>query len=231
MAEATDILGEGSVMTGGKPATDRVGSRLERQDTMTTLLTFPAARPRVRAGRVMPDLTGMERRSYSQIPATMDYVYHPSFASPLPRRGAVRAKRPRRWRSPPGPTSRRWPRRCRRSGRTAGRLSAAGEARLFLQYNYARYRLARLIGAQRRRKSAVRAQADDRLVPARAGAPSQAGPGEHGPGAGHGQADADSQRRVRRAGQRGQHGPAAERGEVRRVARASSSPPTPAGRS
>ena len=87
----------------------------------------------------------------------MDYVYHPSFESPelgedsFSQRAQAVEVAP--WTHFPE-VAEDVP--AQRTGRTA--LTAAGEEGLFLGYNYARYRLARLIEAQRRRQSALRAR-------------------------------------------------------------------------
>ncbi|MCJ7543906.1 MAG: sigma-70 family RNA polymerase sigma factor [Phycisphaerae bacterium] len=124
---------------------------------MTTLLTYLTTRRGGPADRFLEELTEAQRRAYGQIPETVGYVYHPSFDSPTAGEEwfgeeAQQVEVPA-WTHFPevGEDV---------SARPAARmaLSAAGEARLFLQYNYARYRLAGLIEAQRRRQWAVRAR-------------------------------------------------------------------------
>ena len=102
-------------------------------------------------------LTENERRLYDEIPAELSHVPNPSFLSPgiedeLFGVGAADVSVPQ-WRAfpqePDGPTSAP-PKRTN--------LSAPDEARLFLRYNYARFRLGELIKAQAKRRTLPRAK-------------------------------------------------------------------------
>ena len=102
-------------------------------------------------------LTEEQRRVYRRIPAHVDYVPHPSFSLPATAKrlfgqSAEDIDVPS-WSAPsdgrPGPRA--------HQGRPA-RLSPRQEEELFLRYNYARYRLAELLPAQRRRFSLGRAR-------------------------------------------------------------------------
>lgn len=124
---------------------------------MTTLLTYLGTTRRRGGERFLEELSGAERRAYGQIPEVVGYVYHPLFESAGAAEewfgeGAEQVE-VAAWTHFPEVAE---DVSVRPAGRTA--LSVEGEARLFLQYNYARYRLAGLIAAQRRRQSAVRAR-------------------------------------------------------------------------
>jgi RNA polymerase sigma factor (sigma-70 family) len=91
------------------------------------------------------------------IPSEVDYVEHSSFAAPeteevLFGSGAEPVDVPQ-WTHFPEVEEEADATPTRRKA-----LSSRNEVTLFLRYNYARYRLARLVAAQRRRKSAVRAR-------------------------------------------------------------------------
>jgi len=108
-----------------------------------------------RAGRSRPDLDTSGR-----VPSSMDYVSHPCFEEPdiEPKLFGEKAQ------SVAVPEWTHFPEvpedidLCRRGRKT---LSAADEARLFLQYNYARYRLSRLAEAQQKRFAKARARQMD----------------------------------------------------------------------
>jgi RNA polymerase sigma factor (sigma-70 family) len=102
-------------------------------------------------------LRGAERALYQEIGSEVDYVDHPSFACANTEAALFgEGARPvfvRDWAHfPEVPEDVRLP----RGSRTA--LSAKDEATLFLRYNYARCRLAKLVTAQNRRKSLARAR-------------------------------------------------------------------------
>jgi RNA polymerase primary sigma factor len=124
---------------------------------MTTLLASPHTTGGASGEVFLDDLTEAQRAVYRRIPEKVDYVYDPSFDSPSAadewfgeqaEQVEVAA-----WTHFPEVAD-------EVSSRPAARaaLSARDEARLFLQYNYARYRLAALIEVQGRRRSAVRAR-------------------------------------------------------------------------
>jgi RNA polymerase sigma factor (sigma-70 family) len=105
----------------------------------------------------MYELSLAQRQAYELIPAEMDYVYHASFASPsaedryfgqsaAPIEVSNWTYFPEALEDMPVHSSRRMT------------LSGKDEVSLFLRYNYARYRLSKLIEAQNRRKSAPRAR-------------------------------------------------------------------------
>jgi RNA polymerase sigma factor (sigma-70 family) len=105
-------------------------------------------------------LAGLDEQAlelYGKIPAKVGYVPHPSFATPA----ALEELFGEKAKQVVVPPWTHFPEVAedipvRQAARTA--LSTDGEVTLFLQYNYARYRLASLIKAQRARKSAVRAR-------------------------------------------------------------------------
>jgi RNA polymerase primary sigma factor len=124
---------------------------------MSTLLTYLTGRRRGRADRFLEELTDAERHAYQLIPERMDYVHHPSFESPAPAAENF------------GEASEEvevpvWTQFAEVADDVSPRirarpaLTAEDEAKLFLQYNYARYRLAGLIAAQRQRTSGIRAR-------------------------------------------------------------------------
>ena len=107
--------------------------------------------------RFLARLTDAERRLYERIPQKVDYIEHPSFASlsmeeGLFGAGAEKIEIPI-WTSFPEAKEDLAKRAARRT-----RLNAADEAKMFLKYNYARYRLGKLVAAQNKRKSASRAK-------------------------------------------------------------------------
>jgi len=108
-------------------------------------------------GNVLSKLTDAERRLYEDIPEEIDFVDHESFASP-----ATEAKLyGDQAEEIDVPTWTHFPEvveemPVKQSKRTV--LKAADEAKLFLRYNYACYRLAKLVKAQQRRRSAARAK-------------------------------------------------------------------------
>lgn len=124
---------------------------------MKATLDTPVAPSRERLPRFLTDLDEGQLDAYRRIPEEVSYVYHTSFASPnvaeqLFGDDAAEIQVPT-WTQFPEvaediPT--RQPRRMT--------LTAREESLLFLRYNYARYRLAKLVAAQRRRKSPARAR-------------------------------------------------------------------------
>ncbi len=123
---------------------------------MRTALALAPTADTGRTDRFLEDLTEAQRRAYRRIPERMEYVYHPSFESPTAGEEwfgeAAEQVEVAAWTHFPEVGEEVSQRRGARQA-----LSAAEEARLFLQYNYARYRLAGLMEAQRGRKSAIRA--------------------------------------------------------------------------
>ena len=102
-------------------------------------------------------LTEEERRLYARIPFGVQYVDHPSFVSSSAQEEFFGDDRqepnvPAWMYFPEVPEQISSPARARR------KLKAAEERRLFLRYNYARYRLSRLVHAQRRAPTAARAR-------------------------------------------------------------------------
>ncbi len=102
-------------------------------------------------------LSDDERATYARIPEEIDFVPHPSFqlASTEGRLFGEDAETVNvpQWTQYPEVPEEIAPRQ-----RGKATLSDEDEAKLFLSYNYARYRLAKLIDAQTRRKSATRAR-------------------------------------------------------------------------
>jgi len=93
----------------------------------------------------------------NRIPQYVSYVYHPSFASPSTAERLFGEQAEEIW----VPQWTQFPEPGEDvSARQVPRMTLTGEeeAALFLRYNYARYRLAKLIAAQRRRKSHARAR-------------------------------------------------------------------------
>jgi RNA polymerase sigma factor (sigma-70 family) len=110
-----------------------------------------------RGGRVLDGLTGDERGLYEQIGTDVDYVDHPTFGranteETLFGEGSGHVHVPEWTHFPEVAEDIRF----NRAARTA--LGRQDEAWLFLRYNYARYRLAKLVAAQNRRKSLGRAR-------------------------------------------------------------------------
>jgi len=102
-------------------------------------------------------LTAEEKRLYKRIPESVDHVSHRSFASEraedrLFGTEAERIEVPAWTYFPAVPED------MPRARSAKARLTARQEEQLFLRYNYACYRLGRLIRAQRRRASRVRAR-------------------------------------------------------------------------
>jgi len=103
------------------------------------------------------DLLATPGAGYERIPATVDYVDHPSFSSPAAESKlfgqAVEEIAVPQWSSfPEVPEDIQ----VRKPGRTT--LRPTEEAELFLRYNYARFRLSKLAQAQQRRFSKARAR-------------------------------------------------------------------------
>ena len=106
---------------------------------------------------VLDDLDAEERTLYEQIGEKVDYVDHASFSQAgteekLFGPGAEQVNVPDWTHFPEVPEEVGRPRSPRKA------LSAKNEARLFLRYNYARCRLAKLVAAQNRRRSLARAR-------------------------------------------------------------------------
>lgn len=123
---------------------------------MTATMESPATAARGFARDDIAQRLGAENaRFYRQVPDPVEYVPHPSFADADAEDLYA------------GPDSRvevpAWielgdDEQALCKAARAGALSRADEAHLFLSYNYARYRLALLAGAQRRRPSLRRAR-------------------------------------------------------------------------
>jgi RNA polymerase sigma factor (sigma-70 family) len=101
-------------------------------------------------------LTEQERSIYDRIPEEVDYVPHESFEDP----SAERELYGDQARDIEIPVWTHFPEAAEEIPKTNRRmtLSAKDEATLFLQYNYARHRLARLIEAQAKRRTVKRAR-------------------------------------------------------------------------
>jgi RNA polymerase sigma factor (sigma-70 family) len=105
----------------------------------------------------LANLTLQERVVYQQVPWDVDFVYHQSFQSPLAEERlfgelAESIEIPN-WTHFPEVAEDIVPSRNRRTV-----LSAKDEVKLFLRYNYARYRLSKLVAAQAKRVSLARAR-------------------------------------------------------------------------
>ena len=119
--------------------------------TETTLAESPTA-------AFLSKLTAEQQRLYKRIPSRIDYMDHPSFESAATEddlfgEEAEQVNVPAWTHFPDVPEDLE----ASRSTRTV--LRGAEEGQLFLQYNYARRRLANLIEAQQQRKSTHRAKA------------------------------------------------------------------------
>ena len=105
---------------------------------------------------ILNDLTAEERELYVQIPDKVSYIDHSSFASAVSEEAlfgdALKNIEIPNWTHFPEVADDVVPRSHRHV------LTAKDEATLFLQYNYARYRLAQLVVAQARRQSVNRAR-------------------------------------------------------------------------
>ena len=123
---------------------------------MAIVLEVPT-RARPRPASVLEGLSPEQRRSYARIPTEIDYVDHPLFADPQAEArlfgGQADSIQVQDWTHFPEAPDDFEPR-----GKARVALSGRDEATLFLRYNYARYRLSRLLAAQARRKSAGRAR-------------------------------------------------------------------------
>ena len=123
---------------------------------MTTVTTDEKQRT-TRPLAISSALGEHERRLYNRIPETVDHVDHPSFR----RRAAEQELFGEDSRDIVVP---RWtqfpeiPEDIPRTRQKRPTLSQAEQQMLFLRYNYARYRLGRLIPAQRQRATAPRAK-------------------------------------------------------------------------
>ncbi len=119
-------------------------------------MTTAMASRSIRSGRrVLEALSEEDRKLYEFVPEEMDYVFHPSFNLPASARrlfGQDAEEIPiSRWRQYPALEEPRQP-----APKARTHLTQEQEAELFLRYNYARYRLAKLIVAQKRRFAAGR---------------------------------------------------------------------------
>lgn len=119
---------------------------------------IPAEKARTKRPRRRPaSLSQEEHQLYRDLPEEADYVRHPSFASSAteerlfgPERRAIRVSGYRLLPEVPEDST------CSREQR--GPLGAQDERELFLRYNYAKYRLSKLLVIQRRRFSSHRAR-------------------------------------------------------------------------
>lgn len=119
-------------------------------ETRETVSSTPTRRFGAPAG-----LTAQETALYAQIPSEVDYIPNGSFESAATEDklfgpGAMKVRRPS-WTGFEAPDDEAHPRHRQT-------LKQEEEVHLFLQFNYARYRLAKLAVAQRRRASLVRAR-------------------------------------------------------------------------
>ena len=106
---------------------------------------------------VLSGLTDFEREIYSRIPESVSCVYHHSFASPsteerLYGEDAQQVEVPAWTHFPEVPEEIPTVHAKRMT------LTAQDEVKLFLSYNYARFRLAKLMEAQKKRKALARAR-------------------------------------------------------------------------
>ena len=106
---------------------------------------------------VLSGLTDYEREIYSRIPESVSCVYHHSFASPsteerLYGEDAQQVEVPAWTHFPEVPEEIPTVHAKRMT------LTAQDEVKLFLSYNYARFRLAKLMAAQKKRKALARAR-------------------------------------------------------------------------
>lgn len=120
--------------------------------------TATATPVRASTSLVLTQLSEAEQGQYRLIPESISLVYHHSFASPsteekLYGESASKIDVPAWTHFPEVPEDIPHVHAKRMT------LSAADEVRLFLQYNYARYRLGKLIVAQQRRVALTRARA------------------------------------------------------------------------
>ena len=124
---------------------------------MTAVMEKKRTKTRTPPRRVLDGLTDAERTQYSRIPESIDYVFHPCFESAdteeeLFGPDAEPVDVPQWVQFVEMPEDVQSGRKARTS------LSRDEEQMLFLRYNYARYRLAMLLAAQRRKKSILRAR-------------------------------------------------------------------------
>jgi RNA polymerase primary sigma factor len=121
----------------------------------TTANEIQRRRPAQRS--VLDGLEPRERELYDQIPEMVEYVDHPSFAAPKTEKQLFGEEAPEvevpRWTHFP-----EVPDEAARPSRGRGSLSAKDEMILFLRYNYAKYRLAKLLSAQSKRRSLGRSR-------------------------------------------------------------------------
>ena len=106
---------------------------------------------------VLDGLSGAQRQLYDRIPDRVDHVDHPSFAWAAtegmlfgPEAEAITV---RHWTQFP-----QVPDEIVTTGQARKALTPQQEGEIFLRYNYARYRLGKLVDAQQRRKSLLRAR-------------------------------------------------------------------------
>lgn len=115
-----------------------------------------ASRPRTAKANPRA-FTAAQRRMYDQIPQEMSFVAHPSFSLPGAGESLFGPAAPQvhvpEWTEVP-----QVPEEVATRAKGKRKLTRAEEEHLFLSYNYARYRLNRLIEAQRRRFSTPRAR-------------------------------------------------------------------------
>jgi RNA polymerase primary sigma factor len=123
-------------------------------------MTQATATRTVQGGRIASwrqAMTDPQRLAYDRIPEVMDYVGHRSFTSPATAEGlfgeAARQVEVGTWVQFP-----EVPEDAASAPAKKTTLGSKDEERLFLQYNFARYRLCQLIEAQGRRKSSARAR-------------------------------------------------------------------------
>ncbi|MFP4104651.1 MAG: sigma-70 family RNA polymerase sigma factor [Phycisphaerae bacterium] len=106
----------------------------------------------------LPGLSADQRRRYAQIPEEVDYVDHESFRQAkteddLYGEGASEFEIPQWTHFPEVPEDVPLKKKARKTT-----LKKKEEAFLFLRYNYARYRLSKLVEAQKKRRSSTRAR-------------------------------------------------------------------------
>ncbi|MFB3892865.1 MAG: sigma-70 family RNA polymerase sigma factor [Phycisphaerae bacterium] len=123
---------------------------------MKTAISAPATTQTYRHN-ILKELTATEAQKYLRIPQSIGFVYHPSFASPstedkLFGENADPIDVPAWTHFPEVPEEIPTVHARRMT------LSATDEVKLFLRYNYARYRLSKLIRAQQRRLAVTRAR-------------------------------------------------------------------------
>ena len=120
---------------------------------------------------ILAGLSEAERAKYEAIPEQISFVYHASFSSPSTE-DRLFGEKAQRVNVPLWTHFPEVPEEIPTVHAKRMTLTAANEVRLFLQYNYARYRLGKLIVAQQRRLAITRARLmivwHDRLLEIRA---------------------------------------------------------------